>query len=815
MPFSQNRFSLPIAGLKRISFIHLAVYLFYVGVAILITWPLVTVMSTHLVGLADRDATEVARQVWWVRYALQHGEPILWQPFLGYPDGISGAWLWANPLRVFPAWLFAFVMPLPAAYNLAALALLALNGWATYWLVWKLTGQQRAPALLAGLVLMAYPMVQAKLAAGHVEVLTLWAISFYAYCLFRLRESRNMKWILPAGLFFFLAGLGHTFQLIYLVMPVSVTFVATLLIRRDWSALRWFGGVMALGTILLLPFVLPLAGDAPTYVPDPFDSSAVTFSADLLSIVSPSVFHPLFRHLSYPQHVLGPDAERSSQAAAYIGIVAACLGAVGVWRFRESRFWLGLGALAWVFSLGPLLNISGGPVAIRFGAFETYIPLPWALFQNLPLVNINRAPGRFNYAVALAVAVLAGYGMSYLWQKSASWRIAGTSPRYGMLLAIMAVILWEYQFFWPMPVTEGRIPAPVTALAGRDDIRAIMNISWQHAVADKHALYLQTGHERPIIAGHIARETPIDPARPSVLEGTLDPALLDLAGVDVVILHRSFDNEDTLDALARQQLGAPFYEDDQIAVFEVPTPRAEPRFTAIIASNPEVRDRAYAYLYAPEAGWTSFTGSFDAQLRDVTLYLDNERIHHWRVYGVTYINVPLPLSAGYHTVTVALEPPCPPIYDATLRCSALWTADLSADEFAPAEPYPAIEFERGIQLAGAYIPEQISKGDDLTLWLWWRFGDALSENDVRFIHIFDDAGNLVTQVDGSVGNQPVGGQWSERLDLPLPSDLSGGDYTVYAGWYTHPDGNRRAVLSDVPGAENGLAQLGAFTVDDR
>jgi hypothetical protein len=798
--------------LKRISTIHLAVYLFYVGVAILITWPLVTVMSTHLVGLADRDATEVARQVWWVKYALQHGEPILSQPFLGYPDGISGAWLWANPLRIFPAWLFAFVMPLPAAYNLAALTLLALNGWAMYWVVWKLTGQQRAPALVAGLVFISCPMVQVKLAVAHAAVLTLWAIPFYGYCLLRLRESRNVKWILPAGLCFFLAPLGHTFQLIYLVMPVSVIFVATLLIRRDWAVLRWFAGVVALGTMLLLPFVLPLAGDAQAYVPDPFDSSAVTFSADLLSIVSPSVFHPLFRHLSYSQSVLGPYAERSSQAAAYIGIVAGCLAAVGVWRFREARFWLGIGLLAWVFSLGPLLQIAGGPVAIRFGAFETYITLPWALFQNLPLVNISRAPGRFNYTVAVVVAVLAGYGMVYLWQKSARWRIAGTSPRYAILLTIMAVILWEYQFFWPMPVIEGRIPAPIAALARRDDIRAIMDIPWQHAVSDKHALYLQTGHEHPIIAGHIARETTIDPARPSVLESTLDPALLDLAGVDVVILHKTYDNEDTLDALARQQLGEPFYEDDQIAAFEVPAPTGEPVFTAVSASNPEVRDRGFAYLYAPEAGWASFTGSFDAQLRDVTLYLDAVPIHRWRVYGVTYINVPLLVSAGYHTVTVALEPPCPPIHDATLRCSSLWTADLSADDFVAAEPHPTIEFEQGVQLTGAYIPEQISRGEDLTLSLWWRFDEAVSENEVRFIHVFDEAGNLVTQMDGSLGNQPAGGQWSERLEIPLPDDLSGGIYTVDTGWYTYPAGNRLAVLSDVPGAENGTAYVGTFSV---
>jgi hypothetical protein len=171
------------------------------------------------------------------------------------------------------------------------------------------------------------------------------------------------------------------------------------------------------------------------------------------------------------------------------------------------------------------------------------------------------------------------------------------------------------------------------------------------------------------------------------------------------------------------------------------------------------------------------------------------------------------VSAGYHTVTVALEPPCPSLYDATLRCSALWTSELTLDDFVPADPYPLINFERGVQLAGRYIPEQISRGEDLTLWLWWRFNNAVSDNDVRFVHVFDNEGALLNQMDSSLGHQPLGREWSERLVLPLPDNVGGGLYHVYAGWYRHPNGERFAVLSDVPGAENGIAQLGTFTID--
>ena len=52
---------------------------------------------------------------------------------------MSAPLLWSLPLQSFPAWLFAFVMPLPAAFNLAALLTLALNGWAMFFLVRYLT----------------------------------------------------------------------------------------------------------------------------------------------------------------------------------------------------------------------------------------------------------------------------------------------------------------------------------------------------------------------------------------------------------------------------------------------------------------------------------------------------------------------------------------------------------------------------------------------------------------------------------------------------------------------------------------------------
>jgi hypothetical protein len=161
----------PFASLRW----NLVVFLFYFFLAVVITWPLVTMLGTHFAGYSNGDAPEMTRHIWWLKHALQTGQPLVFQPLLAYPDGLEGVILWSNPLQFFPAWLFAFVMPLPAAYNLQALLNLALSGWAACFLVRHLT--RHAPAaLVAGVVFMASPAIQGHLAGGHGGLLVQWPL---------------------------------------------------------------------------------------------------------------------------------------------------------------------------------------------------------------------------------------------------------------------------------------------------------------------------------------------------------------------------------------------------------------------------------------------------------------------------------------------------------------------------------------------------------------------------------------------------------------------------------------------------------------
>jgi hypothetical protein len=724
---------------------------------------------------------------------------------------MEGVLLWAHPLQFFPAWLFAFFLPLPAAANLAILLTMVLNGWAMYRLALYLLDGQPAPALLAGVAFMAAPTIQGHLGGGHAGLMVMWPVPLYIYALFKLQnlspqnffERQAWRWLVLGIVFFVLSAGGHILQLIYVLLPITAVFALAQFFRRDWRGLARTILVGIGGCLLLLIFLLPIAAstfNTPAYTNE---GGFVRYSADLLSVISPSFHHPLFSALDYPRRVLGVNLE---EGVSYIGIVAGALAIIGLWKKRASRWWLALAVVAWVLSLGPLLKIFDQPVQVQIDSYQTSITLPWAAFQKLPLFSLARTPGRFNFTLALAIAMLAGYGAAVIWKQ-----LRAVLLRWTTLILMIAVILFDYQVYWPLPTIPAAIPDAVQALAVRDDIRAVFDIPWDNLVAAKDALYLQTAHQHALIAGQVTRSTPVSPAKLSLLQNTLNPVLLDESGADIIILHKAYITPE-IDNFSREKLGPPFYEDADIALFEPPETESESASVRLVTTSANIQNRLDSYLYEAGTGWVIFSGTLAANGRETELYMDRQIIHRWRVEGEMPFAVPIPVSANtYHTVTLAVHPPCPQEHSPSLRCRALSAHGLSFGQYVPADDLN-LQFDRGIVLARASVPEHAEAGSDLPVSLLWQFSMARNGNEIRFLHVLDRDDNLVAQFDSTLGDQPAGSTWVEQVDVPIPPELPAGEYHVYAGWYTYPDFTRFTVLSDVDAAQNNLVLLGAFRI---
>ncbi len=794
---------------------HLIVLMLYLGVALVITWPLVTVIGTHFAGYPFGDAHEMTRHIWWFTQALRTGAPLIDQPLLGYPDGMPGVILWSDPLQFFPAWLFALVLPLPAAYNLQSLLNLAMNGWAAWLLMRRILATSEHPhspfqslhelgAWVAGLVFMTAPTIQGHLAGGHGGLLVQWPLPLLALVLWTVLNTQHspLRTIFPVALFTFLVPLGHTLQLIYAVMPLAAAAGITLLIQRRWRNLLLLTIGVGLGGVVLGLFLIPVWGAGTGTQAYTDAGGSVAYSIDLLAPLTPSFNHPLWGNLDYTHRVLGVNLVEGS---TYIGLIAGVLALIGLWRLRSARWWLLPLLICWVAALGPLLKLFDQPVSISTGGYTSFIPLPWSLVADLPGIELARTPGRFNFVLALIVAVLAGYGVRAIlaFRSASDLSTQATQARLALVSLLTVLMIGDYQSYWPLPTYDASIPQAVADLREREDIRAVFDIPVDNLLAAKDALWLQTAHEQPLIAGQVTRQTPVSPAKLALLEATLSAALLSPVGADVVILHRHYDPADTLYQRARETLGTPFYEDAQLALFNVPTSGAES--PAHLFAMPIANDQRTWHLYAPEAGWFQVPGgdliaprSINAIWADESFSIQQEPIDGGYRLAAPLLPVP---AAGFYTLTLTLEPTCP-ITTAPLSCPT-WPESnpgLITDDsfFIPQPAAEPVAFANGVTLVNALV-----SSTENMIGLWWDFEAALPAESIRFIKILDTNGTQIAGWDSALPNTI--GRLADQVEIPAGTLTAGQTYRVCVGWYTLPDVRRFPVLTPVDGAADGLA----------
>jgi hypothetical protein len=656
----------------------LGVFGLYALLAIGITWPLATDMAGQFIGHSTGDSYEMGHHIWWFTHALRTGEPLFRQTLLAYPDGIAAVTFASNPLQFFPAWLFALVMPVAAAYNLTVLLTMALNGLSMAYLVTRL-GQREgwgdapepgAPSwagVLAGAAFCAFPVFQGHVFGGHAGLLVMWPVPLYIDALYRLNDAGGWRNGLRAALLFLISPWGHTVQTICVLLPVTGWFFLAQVGRRAWRAALRTTLAAGAGAVLLLLFIAPVLAE--TFADDTYtgDQGYVMFSADLLAPVTPSFLHPVFGQWDVTHRVLGVNL---TEGFAYYGALAALLTVFAIIRRAAARGWFILALVAIVLSWGPVLKLFDQPLVLRLDNFESFVTMPWAFLYNLPGVELARAPGRFAFVLAVAAGVLIGYGVGAL----PRWRPA---VRAVVGLLMVGVFAFEYQAAWPFPTVPADIPAPIQALREDAAVRSVLHVPWGNLLAAKEALYLHTGHQRPMTAGQISRRTPVSAVKLSVLEAGLDPYLLDREGIDVVIAHKQYWSPE-LEARLRQQLGAPRYEDARFALFDVPAAPDAPALSvalppAYVEQVQRTPTQVETYLYAP-AGRYVFEAVTEADRRDLTLTVNDQLLGAFPLDGQRVLSEPFTLDAeGYAVVRLTVgEPPCPTLLTSpVLACRGL------------------------------------------------------------------------------------------------------------------------------------------------
>ena len=391
----------------------------YLLAALLLTLPLWLGSQPRLLGYG----ADSAMHLWflnWFPYAISHGLNPFQTSIATHPSTVSLLWNNADLVLAFLAWPLFRLLPEAAAMDLVFLLMVA--GAATA-MAWQLRPHVRhaSSAWLGGLLFGFSPFALSELAAGHltwVSTATLplgWWVGERAWRA-AAHGRHAIRWGLALGLW---AVLQYWVSKELLATTLLMAMLLLILnsrrilsrglppLRQLWPVLAVaaavFGALMAYPVISQLTSGVPLS--RPTVV------SPTTNVVDLLEWVVPGYAQLMgigpagALSLRYTGELLETDA--------YLGLPLLVLAGLAAWRLRGAplaRLGAGLAGVAGLLSLGGHLHVAG---------VVTRVPLPWLLFEHLPLLG-KAVPSRFTIFVVAGVACLLAAGWDRVMEQVAA-----------------------------------------------------------------------------------------------------------------------------------------------------------------------------------------------------------------------------------------------------------------------------------------------------------------------------------------------------------------------------------------------------------
>jgi hypothetical protein len=536
--------------------------LLFAALAVLQTWPVAANIGSRVPGTATWafDESTFIWNIWNFKHSLLdlHISPLhsdlIWWP-LGI-DLVLYTYNFFNAVAGMP-WLLAFSPAL--ASNLMVLLATFLSGLGAYLLALDLLRRGRLgladeglrlAALVAG-VIYAFAANRGVYAAlGHYNMVTTQWLPFYALYFLRTLRRPALKNAALAGLFFTFAALADMIFASFLALLSAILLLGSLRGLRERRKALLYAGIAALVAIILWsPVLLPIARDfaGGGYALEGWGES-IKLSADAVGLVTPTNLNPVLGG----NEATGQNWRNALRAVekgegrfgdintVFLGWVTLALALLGAFAMRRKVApWIWVAVVFGLLVLGPLLQING---RFRFSVDSLLpegvtFPLPFALLHYIPFVSANRAPNRNSIVLMLALAVLAGFGVSqlliWLGRRGLTRDVEGrreveqgdqaarasapqkvSMPAVGsaaVVILLVAAILIEHLSI-PMPTTDATIPTVYRNIAAEPGDFAIMQLplGWRNSFGvlgseQTNLQYFQTAHGKPIIGGNISR----------------------------------------------------------------------------------------------------------------------------------------------------------------------------------------------------------------------------------------------------------------------------------------------------------------------
>jgi len=803
---------------------------------ILMTWPLAGRLGSQVPG---RDG-DVWVHLWtfrWIKEALLSGQNPYYTNLLFYPNGTS---LYSHNI----AWVnIALWLPLQgligegAAYSLHFLLIILFNGFAGYWLVREFTGSSMA-GFVGALIIAFWPYALSH--QDHPNLIFIAWIILALLFLKRFFDRQQKRDLLLAAVSIALIGLTRWQLLIIGGFIIGLYILYRLVGNKVYRTPR-FVGLLALIFLLALLFMIPLllplikalTGES---VPSDLFLEVAPFSTDLLSYLTPSLYHPIWGetvsdlYANFPVHSTVP----------FLGYTALLLAIIGVFtQWPRSRFWLVAALLYILLALGPALIVNGR---------NTGLPLPLSLIDDTFIIQMVRRPIRFNIVLSIPVAILAGYGVISLREKTrGAWQ--------PVVLAALVVTLIVSEYIVTYRTFPLETPAWYSELASQPGEFGLVNIPMNPGQRYyKSYMYFQFVHNKPIVQGHISRVPPeatefissslllrkVRFEKMQVLAGEIvnvSEQLRQLAEANIryLILHKQFLPDDELHAWQSWLGHEPYHEDSELAVY-----RTDPILDRDFSLHQELSttpngDLEIGLIRASFSPTSTIQGDvIDIQAnwyagsdvdKDYHLCFDltndsQQSLHssceplstiwstsHWQAGEQFFTKHSFQaspyLNSGVYTVTLAL------VDDNGLMgtgdiSAALGRLELTALPRSFSQPEPSettnITWDDSISLFGYDL--SYPGTDSLDVHVYWFAKNRMDISFTNFFHLVNpNTGEVVAQSDviprgwTYPTNWWEQGEWVEDTVTISLDGLPPGEYDLFTGWYNLDTGERLPAYS--------------------
>ncbi len=482
---------------------HLAVFLGYLLLGVIWTWPLALNFGTGVIqkGGLPIDAGQGVWNLWWTRSMLLLGDNPFVTQHLFFPLELN---LFYQTLSLPNALLAASVLfgigPV-AAFNAVTLLSFALGGYAVYRLARGLPAD-RLPALLAGFVFVGGAYHMQRIWSGPMELIAVQWTPFYLLLLCGALARPTGLRVVGAGLALLITTLASQYYGLYAAIYTAAHVGMAALIAPQGNRLRILGVGIGVGVVwaaTLLPMLLA-AGGLGGVALDDWYIRQVYHSVALIDLVAPNTRHPLWGAAVEAWHAnlheFGPEG------GASLGSVVLLLIGWAILRDRRRAWpWLALAVLMLLFAMGPQLRLTGA---------DSPIPGPFLLLDLFgPFRNSSR-PSVFVALMLIPVAMLVAIGLTAFGVLAGGERgLRGVRgghigpPLRRALPGLLAALVVAEALVAPWPITPLHAAERAALMAADPLPGAVFALPPRNN--DSRNLLDQICHGRPLIGGYLAR----------------------------------------------------------------------------------------------------------------------------------------------------------------------------------------------------------------------------------------------------------------------------------------------------------------------